>query len=244
MKTIPSQASLPSVCITLYAYGDIKAECLDRWLDVIAFLASSGRRAKLDTIREDALICRSRSRSLAKFLESKCDVWVQVDHDITFSTDDLFELADLAHARNAPICVPYSKRALPPVPALRHLPDQPIPPAGTDVVIPIVAFATGFLAIPRNVLTSSIPTLLDISCPHPYRIYMCEDVLVPEFPSLFQPFPLETDKKCEYLSEDYAASIRLQVCGFPPFAWCKPQLGHVSNFAFKLPLDKPSINTP
>lgn len=233
--TTTSTTAQPSINVTLFAYGDIKADTLTCHIDTIAHIVSNRLPVRLDAIREDALICRSRSRALAKFLASNCDVWIQLDHDIHFDPQDLFDLASIAHTHQAPVCVPYSKRALPPQPALRTLPDHPLPPSGTDTLTPIVAFATGFLAIPRACLAQSIPALCSDKIPHPYRISWCSDTLVPSFPSLFQPFPMPSDNgQVEYLSEDYAASIRLSLCGHKPLAWTRPRLGHVSNYHYRL----------
>jgi len=236
-----TKASTPSVMVSLFAYGDIKADMLQPLMDTVAHIMRGQRPVQFSTIREDALICRSRSRELAKFLLSNLDVWVLLDHDIHYDPTDLFALADLAHSKRKPVCVPYSKRALPPQPAIRTLPDHPLPPAGTDALTEINAFTTGFLAIPRHCLEDTVPTLLDPSSPVPLRIYQCRDVsshaFAPSFPSLFQPFPLDTaaNGQFEYLSEDYAASVRLKACGHEPYAWSKPILGHISNFAYKLP---------
>lgn len=256
-STVPTNTSTnesstqPSVYITLYAYGDIKADCLTSHIDTIAHITTAlrnKRAVKWSAIREDALICRSRSRALSGFMASGLDVWLQLDHDIQYNPEDLFTLADIAHSHRKPVCVPYSKRALPPVPAIRTIPSKPLPPAGSDTITEINAFATGFLAIPRYCLEDAIPTLLDPGMTHPLRIYDCQDVghgvFAPSFPSLFQPFPIDSSPgRYEYLSEDYAASVRLKACGHEPYAWSKPILGHVSNFAFKLPTGQMAINT-
>ena len=74
----------PSIHVSLYAYGGVSAACLLSWVDLTATFARSDRQTDLRTVREDALISRSRCRATKWFLDSGKDVWVQIDHDIEF----------------------------------------------------------------------------------------------------------------------------------------------------------------
>jgi hypothetical protein len=56
--------------------------------------------------------------------------------------------------------------------------------------------------------------------PYPYRIDWCKDTQVPEFPTLWMPYATETKAdSLEYLSEDYAAAMRLSLCDVPHLAY-------------------------
>lgn len=217
----------PSIHVSLYAYGGVSAACLMSWISMASTLATSPRIADIRTIREDALISRSRCRATKYFLDSGRDVWLQVDHDIEFDPADLLRIADIAHETQATVCIPYSCRNLPPRPALRPKADHldalrlqlAQDPAAPETV-PITLFASGCLAIPRNALTSTLERLADPSVPQPHRIDWCKDSQVPEFPTLWMPFATETKADClEYLSEDYAAAVRLSLCGVQHLAY-------------------------
>ena len=147
----------PSIHVSLYAYGGISAACLMSWVDLTATFARSDRQTDLRTIREDALISRSRCRATKWFLDSGKDVWVQIDHDVEFAAADIVRMAELAHQHQATVCIPYPCRTLPPRPALRpkaeHLQALKFQTANAESaseLVPIQMFASGCLAIPRK----------------------------------------------------------------------------------------------
>ena len=128
VQEVTQAGTRPSIHVSLYAYGGISAACMMSWVDLTATFARSDRQTDLRTIREDALISRSRCRATKWFLDSGKDVWVQLDHDIEFTAADIIRMAELAHEHQATVCIPYSCRSLPARPALRpkaeHLPAQ------------------------------------------------------------------------------------------------------------------------
>jgi len=207
----------PSIHVTAYAYGDIRSAVLTSWIDLAARFASSPNlRGQLRIIREDALISRSRCRATTYFLQSNLDVWVQIDHDIQFSMDDVVRAATLAHSLQSVVQIPYPCRALPPRPA--HRPKTDAQPLENDPSLtPILFFASGCLAIPRNALVNAIDRLSDPSTPEPFRVVHTSDSMVGSFPTLWMPFALGSQDGLEYLSEDYAASARLALCDVPQY---------------------------
>lgn len=232
--TIEGGTPEPSLHITAYAYGDLKSSVLHSWIDLSSHLSTSKRPASLRTIREDALISRSRCRATQFFLLDDKDVWLQLDHDIQFDTKDLLAIANLSHLHQAAVCIPYSCRSLPPRPAHRPKPDaQPL--EDNPSLTPITFFASGAVAIPKPALQQALQILEQDVTPHPYRIEWCQDEMVGKFPTLWMPFVAETAKGKEYLSEDYAASARLALMDVPQLAYTPDTpLQHWGDFNFKL----------
>lgn len=231
----------PSIHVSLYAYGGVSAACLMSWIDLTATFARSDRQTDLRTIREDALISRSRCRATQWFLDSGKDVWVQIDHDVEFAAADIIRMAELAHEHQATVCIPYSCRSLPARPALRPKVDhlqalkhQLAEAECATELVPITMFASGCLAIPRKCLMSALSTLGGSGVQTPYKIDWCDDVRVQRFPTLWMPFPMETmPGKMEYLSEDFAAAVRLSLCDVPHYAMKpKKQLNHWGEYPY------------
>jgi len=209
VQAVTQAGTRPSIHVSLYAYGGISAACMMSWVDLTATFARSDRQTDLRTIREDALISRSRCRATKWFLDSGKDVWVQIDHDIEFAAADIVRMAELAHEHQATVCIPYPCRTVPPRPALRpkaeHL--QALKHQVSDAecaaeLVPITMFASGCLAIPRKCLMATLDALAGSGVQNPYRIDWCEDVRVERFPTLWMPLAMESmPGKLEYLSE-------------------------------------------
>lgn len=230
----------PSVHVTCYAYGGMSSAVLTSWIDLASHFSKGSRVATIRTIREDALISRSRSRATALFLADNKDVWIQLDHDIQFSVEDLMAIADLSHKHQACVCIPYSCRALPPRPAHRFRTDF-VPLTEEPSLTPITMFASGAVAIPRQALSDALDLLSKQDVPYPYRVEWCDDELTSKhgagkFPTLWMPFVMDIEGKGkDYLSEDYAASARLSITGIPQYAYTpKTPLQHWGEFNFRL----------
>jgi len=238
----PTQAGTrPSIHFSMYAYGGISSACVMSWVDLTAKFAWSDRQTDLRTIREDALISRSRCRATKWFLDSGKDVWIQLDHDIEFDASDIIHMAELAHEHQATVCIPYSCRSLPARPALRPkgehlqaLKHQLMDAECAAELVPITMFASGCLAIPRKCLIATLDALGGSGVQYPYKIDWCEDVKVERFPTLWMPFAMESRPgKLEYLSEDYAAAVRMTLAGVQHFAMKpKTQLNHWGEYPY------------
>jgi hypothetical protein len=211
------------------------------WVDLTAKFSWSDRQTDLRTIREDALISRSRCRATKWFLDSGKDVWIQLDHDIEFDASDIIHMAELAHEHQATVCIPYPCRTVPPRPALRpkaeHL--QALKHQVSDAecaaeLVPITMFASGCLAIPRKCLIATLDALGGPGVQYPYKIDWCDDVRVERFPTLWMPFAMESRPgKLEYLSEDYAAAVRMTLAGVQHFSMKpKMQLNHWGEYPY------------
>lgn len=237
MEHLPAQETQnPSVHLTLYGYGDVHPLSLMSWVGLTAELAKSSEwKGDLRLVREDALISRSRCRATKWFLDSGSDVWIQIDHDIEFQPEDILELARIAHVRQAVVCIPYSCRALPPKPALRVKPGAK-PLADDERLTPITLFASGCVAIPRELLEHCLEELSKAETDLPIGVQWCDDSLTGgQIPTLWMPFAAEVRDRLEYLSEDYAASYRLAACGAEQFAFDpKTPLKHWGDFPFRM----------
>ena len=241
VKPETTSGTRPSIHVSLYAYGGISAACLMSWVGLAANFATSDRQTDLRTIREDALISRSRCRATKWFLDSGKDVWVQVDHDIEFDPQDIIRMAELAHEKQATVCIPYPCRTVPPRPALRpdghSLKAFRMQVADTETaaeLVPIGMFASGCLAIPRRCLMSALDELGGSEVQTPYKVDWCKDVRVDEFPTLWMPFAVDTiPGQYEYLSEDYAAAMRLSLAGVQHYSM-KPRkpLNHWGEYPY------------
>lgn len=228
-----------NTCITTYCYGGMPGAVLNSYIGLANYISVNRKKVCMHTIREDALISRSRCRSTTRFLNTPCDVWVQLDHDIEFEPEDLFRLAEIALEKNAAVCVPYPCRALPPRCALRPNGDGVIEFVGMDEVQSIQFCASGFMAVPRKVIEETISLCKTDAVPPEFRVYDCVDSGlsdVPQFPSLWHPMVIEVKPgEREYLSEDYSGCARMVIAGFEQYAWKKPVLKHWGEMPFKMP---------
>ena len=241
VKEVTQSGTRPSIHVSLYAYGGISAACLMSWVGLAANFSRSDRQIDLRAIREDALISRSRCRATKWFLDSGKDVWVQVDHDIEFDPQDIIRMAELAHEKQATVCIPYPCRTVPPRPALRPMTEhlhalkhQVNDAECATELVPIRMFASGCLAIPRRCLIGALDTLGGSGVQTPYKVDWCKDVQVEEFPTLWMPFAVDTmPGQYEYLSEDYAAAMRLSLCDVQHYSM-KPrkQLHHWGEYPY------------
>ena len=99
--------------ITLFSYGGVVGELLDCvFNEFLKCTNERGIQVAYGSLSEDALISRSRSRSLSSFLsQSQGDVCFMLDHDIVFESGDLLRTAEKAHRTGAIVGGVYSKRS-------------------------------------------------------------------------------------------------------------------------------------
>lgn len=225
-------------CITVYSWGGMPSKVPGSYIDLAAYIVQNKKEVAFHTISDDALISRSRCRSTKRAMDSKCDVWVQLDHDIEFKAEDIFRMAELAVENDAAVCIPYSCRALPPQAAVRQKPGHPITHVGEDKLVPITFFASGCVAIPMSCIEETIRACSG-DVPSEIKVVECADSEVDSFPTLWKPLVAESkDGLYEYLSEDYSASLRMTFAGVPQLAWLKPQIKHWGECGYFLPTAK------
>lgn len=147
----------------LFSYGGLEEATLDSTLGELGWCTQNGKNILYHRISGDALIERSRSRSLGKFLETGADVIVMIDHDIQWRPGDLWHVAEQAVEKDALVGGLYCKRAFG-----KGWSSRVPPSGGTQFGVPGLmetpALATGFMAIPRS-LVLNVQAKLDITQP-------------------------------------------------------------------------------
>jgi hypothetical protein len=214
------------VTIALFAYGGISSECLLCHMDLLAGIIKGNLPVKMFTIREDALISRSRCRATGQFLRDPdhSDVLIMLDHDIEFKAADIFALAQLAHTQQAVVGIPYAKRKFGAGSAGRpHI----VPPVSQPTLAQVQYLGAGCIAVPRGTIETTVAHCKGLQAP--LGVSWCEDSISP-FWTLWHPFVLDS----EYLSEDYAFCERARAAGVPILAWLGPKLTHWGVYGFKL----------
>lgn len=177
----------------------------------------------------DALISRSRSVVSSRFLKTKANVLVMVDHDLVWNPGDVWELAAKALQHDAIVAGLYSKRALRKgfASVLRDEAPGSFMDIGADHVYEAKWLASGFTAYPRSAFekvwqASGATSPLPLGTAHYFDGH--------DFTPFFMPFMLGTD----YLSEDWAFSERARRAGVKQLIWAKPKLLHIGEFPYSV----------
>jgi hypothetical protein len=244
----------------LFSYGGVQEGTVDCVLGELSYASANQRMTAYHRISGDALISRSRSRALGKFMESEADVMVMIDHDIVWRPGDMAHIADAAHNEKALVGGLYCKRAMGKGWSSR-VPVNGAVEFGKPGLIGTPALATGFLAIPRSVV-SGIEERLDITKPawneafekavdaKDYaKIKELQDMsIAPIADGAYREidFKYKDYFRCiraassapnvfQFLSEDWAFSVRAVYCGFQSYISTYPVLGHTGDYTYRIP---------
>lgn len=210
-----------------------------RYLDVrvahaiTAVMADPPERVYWETFDGDALISRTRSQLATKFMQNPdladCDVMVIIDDDVQFTPDDLWKIVAGAREKRAPYGGIYVTRSREPHTASLGFPGQELRfgvEVGTAEAIRYLA--TGFMAIPRNVLQSMLDHEGFETIHGKEPLVFCEQG-VGQFHmwDFFRCFEVrEPDGRIHYLSEDWAFCERARQCGYDIWADTSIILSH------------------
>jgi hypothetical protein len=246
----------------LFSYGGVEEMTVDALLREIFHAGQQGINLKYHRISGDALIDRSRSRALGNFYADKeSSVMVMVDHDIHWRPGDLVHIAQKAEKENALVGGLYCKRAFHKGWASRVDTAQGKVFFGQDSLLPTECLATGFLAIPRTVVQGIIDEF-HIDSPKfkekwqkavddkdLAQIALLRDLSIarivdgayrePEYDycDFFRCFRwasgINTDTY-QYLSEDWAFSMRATHAGFKSYISTYPILIHYGTHGFQV----------
>lgn len=149
----------------LFSYGGVAEGTVDCVLAELSKASQDQRYVMYHRISGDALIERSRSRALGKFMkETDADCMVMIDHDIAWNAGSMLHIADEAVKNRALVGGLYCKRAFKRGWSSR-VPVNGKIEFGKPGLIQTPALATGFLAIPREV-AAGIQAKLDITQPY------------------------------------------------------------------------------
>lgn len=167
----------------------------------------------------EAGVDRSRSIQATKFLEeSDADVLLFLDDDILYNLEEVPRIVEDAIEKQSIVCGPYSKKAeggqMNCVPL--HTEDIKLGPNGK--LMEICWGATGFMAIPRNVLASMAVGVRKAKIEDDLAVY-----------PFFLPMLYEAGGDLIWLSEDYAFCARAREKGFKIWMDTRCQIGHIGN---------------
>lgn len=188
-----------------------------------------------ETIDGDALISRTRSQLGTKFLNEPrlqdADVMVIIDDDVQFDPDDVWKIVAGAREHKTLYGGIYVTRSTSPHPAALITPGthMEFEKAKEPKPIEIRYLATGFMAIPREVLEKMVhhDGFLGVNG-EKHRLEYCSiGVGKTAMWDFFRTFNIrEADGRVHYLSEDWAFCERARQLGYKVFADQSIILGH------------------
>ena len=245
-----------NVMLAVFSYSGLEEKTHESLMCEVAHCSHNNKAYQYARISGDALIARSRSKAIGRFLRSDCDVMVMIDHDIVWNAGEAWDLGKLAFEHNAIIGGMYCKRTFGQGWASRAKFDGDVA-FGKPGLIESDAVATGFMAIPREVIQGMVDRL-DVDGAYHQRVM---DNCTPEESGLMRDLSIgrivEGDHKymdhdyydafrCirlpnpyveeayQFLSEDYAFCKRAQACGYRTLISTKPLLGHIGSHVYRV----------
>jgi len=249
-----------NVSLALFSYGGVYEGTVDCILGELHYASTNKINVTYHRISGDALISRSRSRALGKFMESKdLDVMVMIDHDISWRPGDAVHVAEQALKENALVGGLYCKRAFHKGWASRVGAGQEVK-FGQPGLLPTPALATGFMAIPRTIVTG-IDERLDITSDSFQKelqeafdkkdvgkVLQLQDLSVApiadgayrEIDFRYKDYfrciraPSGNPKVWQFLSEDWSFAVRADFCGFKSHISTFPVLEHTGDYRYKI----------
>jgi hypothetical protein len=207
------EAVEPRATLMLFAYRSVSVPTFRSILQLTEAERDAGWRV---TIGSEAGIHRSRNIAASTWYANTADdVFVMVDGDITFNSQDVARLVDRCRNGYPLICGAYPKRDGSGL-ALRGLSEDVY--FGADLEpIEIGSLATGFVAVHRSVLDAIIPSL---PLCHPSSSFA-------HWPMFNFENSQDSDGNWEHLSEDYYFSKLAREHGFPTYLDRSIFLGHL-----------------
>jgi len=179
----------------------------------------------------DSLLPRRRSVALSMFYEqTKADVYVTVDHDISWRGGSVIAIAERALELDAIVGGLYSKRAFGQNFSSRLIPTNDALKIPSDRVIDAQWVCTGFMAIPRCVIRKMLED------PEKAMLQRCWDGKF-EYWDFFHTFTLPHPNRPElqeYLSEDWAFCERARRFDIPIKIDLRPVLVHYGEHGYDI----------
>lgn len=251
VSTNPPPFSFDLACFT---YAGVHPETAFSVMREMSFAGKHGVPMQATHLSDDALISRARSRCASKFLEGTADVLVMVDRDIAWEPGAVCELAVVAREKGALVGGIYPVRGFGRLAS--RIEEAETIQIGGERLLRAHYLATGFLAIPRSVLLLMVEQLARPAMLDDLRIHRCLPLMDGEQPffDFFRPIATPVDQPGiqtdlhEYLSEDYAFSLRAAALKVELLAWEKHRLIHFGQFPYRaehgIPEPKSKIVTP
>lgn len=212
--------------LTLFSYGGVHGATVDSLLDELA--VASGEMY-FGRVADDALISRSRSVAASRFLETPCDVWFMLDHDLSWRPGDVTATCQKALEVGSVVAGMYSYRSMGKGHASRLAKRTIRFPIGEDVLMPADYVASGFCAVPRAVLVKIVECGLVTRC--------LRSLDGEKFYDFFRPIVIPStvvEGEHEYLSEDWSFCRRAVEAGFKTLVYAKPALVHHGDYGYRV----------
>ena len=229
------------IALSWFTYGMVEDACALSLIAEMQYAMAKGQQIMMAPVGGDALISRSRSVAMSKFLDTPCDVLFMLDHDIAFAPGDIIETCRRALERDAIVSGMYSMRArgqgFAGRPMLKRADEGIDVRLGTDQFIEAEWVSGGFVAFPRTVVEETLKAGLVSDDPN-MKLTEC---LYSDGKTKFWPFfaPMIVEERLmpgvhSYLSEDYAASWRMRTANplRKQFFWAKPMLTHYGKYGY------------
>lgn len=244
----------------LFSYGGLEEVTIDCVLGELSRASAEHRMVAYHRISGDALIERSRSRALGKFMQSDADCIVMIDHDMEWRPGDMLHVADAAVEQSSLVGGLYCKRAFGRGWSSR-VPINGQVEFGKPGLIETPALATGFMAIPRKVV-EGVQAKLDITKPYFQnqwklafesgdhdQLKKLQDLsIAPIADGAYREIEFEYHDyfRCiradssipgcyQFLSEDWAFAVRAGWCGYKSYISTYPLLAHHGIYGYKIP---------
>lgn len=142
----------PNIDLAVFGYKSVAPQTSYTLLREMRLMDQLGINFLYDAVEGDALISRSRSKALSRFLEvPDLDVCVMVDHDMVWTPGAIAALAMKAHEKKACVAGLYSCRGRGNGFSSRLMDSDVKLKTMEDKLHDAEYLATGFLAIPRVV---------------------------------------------------------------------------------------------
>jgi len=143
----------PVIMLCLFSYGGVRGQTAWALQQEMRYMDRVGVNFVLQTVDDDALISRSRSKALSAFHANPAlNVCVMVDHDLEWEPGELLALAVKAKMQQSCVSGIYSARAIGRGMSSRPKDEKVTISAMTDQLVEAEYLGAGFLAIPRLVV--------------------------------------------------------------------------------------------
>jgi hypothetical protein len=186
--------------------------------------SANGRPLMIQPKIGDALIERQRGIAAIRFLRTDYDVMVQIDSDILFQAESVWEICEQAMAHGYVGGFYLTRSETGGIPATRCLPG--VTYAKTDTLRPVKWLGGGFTAVRRDVLEKVLEQP-DVELVHPG--------LTLEHWTAYTPFNIDEQPDGRILlGEDWAFSERVRRAGFTNYVNPSVWLGHIGTQVYTM----------
>lgn len=225
------------IALALFSYGGIEGELLDCLMAEMFRAQHEKVELLYSRIHGDALISRSRSKAMSAFLDSKADIFFQLDHDLQWDVGDILATCAQAHEKKCVVGGMYSNRAEGKGFSGRLIKAENIK-LGADAFVDAQYIGAGFTAYPRLVIEEVLKNGLDSRDPN-ITLTKCSYLdSTSTFYDFFRPVVVRNKEMNieEFLSEDWSFNWRVRQANpaRPQLYWAKPMLLHWGRAPFSM----------